>query len=286
MYSLPRYGQGSARTLPTHRDEGLEIIYLEKGALNWQVEGRVERVTAGSVYFSLPWESHGSADEYEPGHYWHWVHFRLAGHTDRPRRRFGFHRDFGLSAAEARDLSERLLAHPRRAVPATARMAWLLPALVEERSRPAEEQQPGYLGALARLVLLEMRRCLATNPAPGKAGESRGRVEQFLAALEQRCVEPWSVEAMAVQCGLARARFAVLCEELSGDSPVNLVNRLRVTRAKRTLRDTREPVTEIAFSCGFSSSQYFARVFRRFTGLDARTYRARHQAGQSLGAVS
>jgi AraC family L-rhamnose operon regulatory protein RhaS len=124
------------------------------------------------------------------------------------------------------------------------------------------------------------------NPAPGKAGASRARVEQFLVALEQRCVEPWTVEAMAAQCGLARARFAVLCEELSGDSPVNLVNRLRVERAKRALRDTREPVTEIAFASGFSSSQYFARVFRLFTGLDARTYRVRHQAGRISGTAS
>ena len=62
MHSLPRHGRGSARTLPTHRDEGLEIIYLEKGSLNWQVEGRGEQVTAGSVYFSLPWETPGSAD--------------------------------------------------------------------------------------------------------------------------------------------------------------------------------------------------------------------------------
>jgi AraC-like DNA-binding protein len=277
MHSLPRHGRGSARTLPAHRDEGLEIIYLEKGALNWHVEGRVERVTAGSVYFSLPWESHGSADEYEPGHFWHWVHFRLEGRTDQPRRRFGFHRDFGLSAAEGRELSERLVAQPRRTVPATARMAWLLPALVEELARPASEHSQGYLTALARLVLLEMRRCLDSTPAPARAGASRARVERFVAGLATRCAEPWTVEAMAAECGLARARFAVLCEELSGDSPVNLVNRLRIEQAKRALRDTAAAVTEIAFAGGFSSSQYFARVFRRFTGLDARTYRARHR---------
>lgn len=277
MHSLPRHGRGSARTLPTHRDEGLEIIYLEKGSLNWQVEGRGEQVTAGSVYFSLPWESHGSADEYEPGHYWHWVHFRLRGRADRPRERFGFHRDFGLSTAEARELSERLVAHPRRAVPATTRMKWLLPTLVEELTRP-DGGQPAYLGALARLVLLEMRRCLELSPPPGRAQGSRGRVTALVAALGERCVEPWTIEALAAECGLARARFAVLCQEITGDSPVTLVNRLRVERAKRALRETTAPVTAIAYDSGFSSSQYFARVFRRFTGLDARTYRARHRS--------
>ena len=114
MKSLPRFGRGSARVLPTHLDQGLEIIFLEKGALNWHAEGRVERVTAGSVYFSLPWEQHGSVDEFEPGHYWHWVQIGIEGGLRRPRREFRFHRDIGIPPAEARAISAMLTRTGRR----------------------------------------------------------------------------------------------------------------------------------------------------------------------------
>jgi AraC-like DNA-binding protein len=82
---------------------------------------------------------------------------------------------------------------------------------------------------------------------------------------------------MAKRCGLGRTRFAALCRRITGDSPLTLVNRLRVDRAKQALKATEAPVTAIALECGFGSSQYFARVFRRFTGMEARGYRLRHR---------
>jgi len=277
MTSIPRFGRGSARTLPTHRDFGLEIIYLEKGALNWHVEGRVERVTAGSVYFSLPWQEHGSVDEFEPGHYWHWVQLGLDGRIDRPRRRFGFHPDFGITRTEAAEISALLTQRGRHCCRATPRIAWLVPTLVEELMKP-EGAGTSYVKALARLAVLELARCLKADAAQDhRDSASLRRVETFIAALREHCDEAWTLGRMAVACGLGRSRFSLLCRQLTGDSPFTLVNRLRVDRAKSLLKNTPRPVTEIAHACGFSTSQYFARVFRHFTGLDARGYRQKHR---------
>lgn len=275
MNCIPRFGRGSARTLPTHRDLGLEIIYLEKGALNWHVEGRIERVTAGSVYFSLPWQEHGSADEFEPGHHWHWVQFALTGRIDRPRRRFGFHPDLGIPESTARKISARLTGTPRRCFPATPRAAWLLPTMVAELAVPGQPD-PAYVSALGRLAILELLRCI-DHASPGHPVDAAsGRVESFVTRLRDECDRPWTLESMAGVCALGRSRFATLCRRTTGDSPVVLVNRLRVDRAKTLLRTTDHSITEIAHECGFSSSQYFARVFRHFTGLDARGYRLKH----------
>lgn len=277
MNSIPRFGRGSARTLPTHRDFGLEIIYLEKGALNWHVEGRVERVTAGSVYFSLPWQEHGSVDEFEPGHYWHWVQLGLDGRIDRPRERFGFHPDFGIKRTDAAKISALLTNRGRHCCRATPRIAWLVPTLVEELMKPDGPDQ-SYVQSLARLAVLELARCLKADAAQDRSeSASLRRVESFITTLRARSDETWTLAKMAAACGLGRSRFALLCRQLTGDSPFTLVNRLRVDRAKLLLKATPKPVTEIAHECGFSTSQYFARVFRGFTGLDARGYRQRHR---------
>jgi len=276
MDGIRHFGRGSARTLGTHRDYGLEIIYLEKGALNWHVQGRVERVKAGSLFFSLPWEEHGSVDEFEPGHYWHWVQFGLSGRTDRPRSRFGLHPSFGIPAAEAKQLSELLVKCDRRAHPATECAAWLIPTLVKELSNPGRYGD-NYIAALGRLAILELGRCIEHGTENHGTDEaSSRRVEWFAAQLRETCDQDWTLEAMAEQCGLGRSRFATLCRRLTGDSPLELVNRLRIDRAKAQLRETDNSITDIAFACGFSSSQYFARVFRTFTGMDARSYRQKH----------
>jgi AraC family L-rhamnose operon regulatory protein RhaS len=53
---------------------------------------------------------------------------------------------------------------------------------------------------------------------------------------------------------------------LTGDTPITYLNRLRVRHADQLLKTTDHSITDIAFECGFQSSQYFATVYRQFTG--------------------
>jgi two-component system response regulator YesN len=48
--------------------------------------------------------------------------------------------------------------------------------------------------------------------------------------------------------------------------PADYVSRQKVARATDLLRKTGMPVTQIATNLGYSSSQYFATAFRRYTG--------------------
>jgi AraC family L-rhamnose operon regulatory protein RhaS len=66
---------------------------------------------------------------------------------------------------------------------------------------------------------------------------------------------------MASSCGLGRTRFSQLLQRITGDTPITLLHRLRVERARVMLRETDLSVTQIAQQCGFVTSQYFARVF-------------------------
>ena len=50
---------------------------------------------------------------------------------------------------------------------------------------------------------------------------------------------------------------------------------LRVGRAKRLLWHPEYSVTDVAMQCGFSSSQYFCRVFRRMVGQTPAQYRGK-----------
>ena len=65
----------------------------------------------------------------------------------------------------------------------------------------------------------------------------------------------------------------------TGSSPKDYWLRMRVECAARRLRKSPGlTVTDVAYEFGFSSSQYFATVFRRYLGVSPVEYRA--QAGQ------
>jgi transcriptional regulator GlxA family with amidase domain len=58
-------------------------------------------------------------------------------------------------------------------------------------------------------------------------------------------------------------------------TPNDYLQRLRVTRARDLLVTTSQSVTDIAYATGFSSSQYFSNVFRKYAGTTPSTFRAR-----------
>ena len=72
-----------------------------------------------------------------------------------------------------------------------------------------------------------------------------------------------------------------------GRSPIEHVIRIRVVKAAELLRQGDMRVTEAAFACGFSDSNYFSRQFRQVMGVSPRDYRTRYlHTGEGLLAAS
>ena len=270
---VDEYGHGSARRLPQHRNPGLEIVYLRHGHLNWEYEGRRETLSPDSVFFTLPWETHGSSSEFEPGHEWYFAVLRLTGKNLSQPGSFLFPRQLGLSAPDSRSIATHLRNAPRRVWPATPLIRSLFPSLVQELdiTGPFHER---YVAQLLALLVIELARILSSSNAPSQhVNRASSTINKFLAELESRCEEPWILDSMAAHVGLKRTQFSTLFHHHTGDTPILYLNRLRIEKARRLLVSTQRPITEIAFECGFASSQYFAGVFRALTGKTASAYR-------------
>ena len=104
-------------------------------------------------------------------------------------------------------------------------------------------------------------------------------VELFLADFRHSrddLAAPWTVAEMAKHCGLGVTHFTHLVKQLTNLTPVQYLNRCRIDTACRLLREKQSmTVTRVAMGCGFSSSQYFAAVFRRHRGCTPRAFRER-----------
>jgi len=105
-------------------------------------------------------------------------------------------------------------------------------------------------------------------------------VEMFLrelAAGRLDAAQPWTLVDMARHCHMGQTAFAKYCRLLENTRPMEFLNRCRLESAARLLRagDMRS-ITDIAFACGFNSSQYFATVFaKRFRTAPSRYRRDR-----------
>lgn len=266
------YGSGSIARLPVHQNGGFEVHYIAKGHLHWEIEGRPFLVAPRSVFFTFPWEKHGSCVDFEPGHQFHFVVCRLANQMSDARD-VRLVDAFGLAESEQADIFAVLSAAANRCFSATADFAWAMTRLT------AELETPGFMArtsviALSRTVLCELVRSIRHAESQNTENSAtQRRVHQFIEELRTRCSEHWTLDSMAAACRLKRTQFETLTKDLTGDAPTVLLNRFRVRRSQVSLKNNDKNITEVAFEAGFGSSQYFARVFRNMVGMTPSEYR-------------
>lgn len=265
------------RKLEPHRNRGMEVTYVPKGELRWFVDGRVEVLPPGSVFFTLPWQAHGSCEEHEPGNLMQWLLFKLDKDYTKPAQHFAFHPELDFPVDESRRLSAVFCAASRHSWPASPEIAWLIPALIRELETSGCVSQT-YVQGLFRSMMIELGRIVVGEKRRGAVVSSAERkVRQYLVQLSEALERPWALDEMAQACGLKRTRFSALVKKITGDSPITYLNRLRIRRACAQLQHTDRPVIDIALDCGFCSSQYFSKVFRQFTDRSPARYRKKQQ---------
>lgn len=111
----------------------------------------------------------------------------------------------------------------------------------------------------------------AASEAPaGESHEPTSRqraVESFLLELRNDPMtgqEPWTIDRMAEHCRMGVTAFSKYCRELVNAGPMEFLNRCRLDHAVDLLRrNAGLSITDIAMTCGFNSSQYFATRFRQ-----------------------
>lgn len=148
--------------------------------------------------------------------------------------------------------------------------------------------QPDELEAIVETMLEQRRRLQAyyqsisgvreeeiTKPASTlpdqKEDEFLQKVRQAVEEhLEQ---EDFSVEQLSQFLLMDASNLYRKVKALTGLSPVQYILSLRLRLAKKLLRESDTPITSIALDCGFNSSGYFSRVFKKDTGMTPSQYR-------------
>ena len=87
--------------------------------------------------------------------------------------------------------------------------------------------------------------------------------------------EDWSVARGARVSGVSPDHFARSFRQAFGVPPHRYLLTLRLERARALLRDTEQPVTDIAFACGWKSLGTFGRTFRDVVGETPSAFRKR-----------
>lgn len=91
--------------------------------------------------------------------------------------------------------------------------------------------------------------------------------------MESNFTQPIRLEELAARAFMSARHFSRVFKENYHTTPLEYLIRLRLNHACNLLAGSSLNITDIAQECGFSDSNYFARIFKQKTGLSPTQYR-------------
>lgn len=265
--------------LEAHRNEGVEICFLETGAMAFTVDQRRFDLHAGSLTITRPWQLHKlGAPHIGPGRL-HWLILDVG--VRRPNQEWRWPFWVMLQPEDLVELTRKLRHNENPVWSANARVARVFRDLAQRILNWDQPHSASHMTIEINQLLVELLGFLSAQRMQEDAEltSRRRTVELFLGDLAKNPVssrDRWTLDQMASHCGMGVTAFSKYCRELVNNGPVEFLNKCRLDHAARQLRENPcRSVTEIAFENGFNSSQYFATAFRRQFLLTPLDYRQR-----------
>lgn len=256
----------SAQRIAWHAHEGFELIFLLEGGTAYQFQEHGLLSLSGGQFLLVPAGAmhRGKQDIRMPS--------VLCGIVFQPLRTAGvknstfttgdlrrLSREFAASPPTVRSMSRDLRAH-------VARLADLV-RIYKNGDSGAELKS--FLRATICLIIAEAARLLKTRQR-ADATAMAAAAETYL---RTHHADPVQMPELARHLGLSRARMHEVFKTATGLAPNDFLQRHRIECACDMLVNPKHTITDIAMATGFSSSQYFSKVFLKYCGMTPSEYR-------------
>lgn len=146
--------------------------------------------------------------------------------------------------------------------------------LLEEVRRLIDEyyrQELGYelaVKAYIYRILVLLLRCYGEQTISeiekDRQRKTLTRLSPVLEYMDSCYTEPLTLRHLSVMANMSPHYFCRLFKSLTGKAPTEYITHLRLNKAVSLLRENELNITEIALAVGFSDSNYFSRIFKKY----------------------
>ncbi|MCK0470469.1 AraC family transcriptional regulator [Halalkalibacter sp. APA_J-10(15)] len=118
--------------------------------------------------------------------------------------------------------------------------------------------------------LMEVRHAVQQQSKPSSTPEP---IQKCLHFIDRSFHKPIGLDEIAEAAGLSKFHLIRIFQKSIGESPINYLIKVRIKVAAQRLIENDLPIYEIANQCGFSSANYFSKVFQKHTSLTPSEFR-------------
>jgi AraC-like DNA-binding protein len=245
---------------PHAHPDCVEICYLHRGEQTYRVLESDFKLVGGDVFITFPGEVHSTGNKPEDRGVLYWLNLRLPPKGESLLE---------LSAVDTRTLLTSLTSLPQRHFAGTPAMRSMLENVLALASKPNSPLQRLSIRNYLVRYLLDVITCSEMHQRVTPSSAIAKIAENIRSTPEKDS----DLDDLASRAQLSLSRFKVRFKSEMGIAPRDFILRVKVDAAKGLLSNSTLAVTDISFNLGFSSSQYFATVFKRYTGQTPLEYR-------------
>ncbi|MDR6548155.1 AraC family transcriptional activator of pobA [Chryseobacterium rhizosphaerae] len=145
---------------------------------------------------------------------------------------------------------------------------------IEEELFSDKPEKNAYLRAFFLQHFIYLLRQLESNNNSGYADNYKALkfFHKFQVALK-KSEHSKNIPAYSDELGITPTHLNRICKQIVGKTTLLLIQENKIEKAKNYLIHTNYSVSEIAYKAGFEYPNYFAKLFRKITGLQPSEYR-------------
>ncbi|MDG0809031.1 helix-turn-helix domain-containing protein [Cohnella rhizosphaerae] len=143
-------------------------------------------------------------------------------------------------------------------------------------ARLRAEQSCDYQEEIAHLIrdLLYLVRLEQASAAASRRATTEPLMHHAAALMERGACEPdFSLQRIAVQCGLRASQLSTRFQAAYGLSPIRYATSVRLAKAAKLLVETDLTLDDVAERCGYQNAFYFSRVFSKQMNISPSLFR-------------
>lgn len=260
--------------LDWHRNEGIEITLLETGNLSFGMEEEQYTLMPDDFTITRPWQLHKVGNPNIGAGKLHWLILDVG--VRHPHQEWKWPSWILLNKTDLEELSKMLRQNEQPVWKANAEIRRCFMKIGHLIKKDKAAVNESWVGIYVNELLLHILELFRQGPflLNETLTDSIRTVEIFIKDLSTGYDETWTLESMAEHCGLGVTRFVHYFRSLTNSTPMQYLTHLRVeAAASKLLQQPDANISDIGYDCGFSSSQYFATVFRKQMGCSPAAYR-------------
>ena len=253
------------KNLAMHLHTGMmEIIYLTKGHQYYKIVDQEYMLKGGDVLVIPPDTVHGTSRYPEDIGSLYWVVFRIP--IDKKRL-------LNLTPSESQYIVGQFLNLQARHFKGNAKMVTTLTRIFKYYDPKQKIKSRVRLTSLLLQFVLEVIDASKRNSLNSATSPEMNRVLQHI---DDHLLNDLFIESLADLSHLSISRFKHRFKKEIGIPPGEFIMRKKIDFAKNHYHQYNS-IQSLAFSLGFSSSNYFASVFKKFTGSTPSDYFIKQQ---------